>query len=146
MVFLDKLKKRGYVEDRDYSVEELANLLAIVDRDYADSLVPGVSLDWKFGIAYNAALKLATIVVRASSLRVKSGAHHKNTIGLIPEILGDSFSSDSEYLDACRRKRNTIEYTQKGGVTSAEVSELQEFVVEFRQVVVTWCAKRNIKF
>ena len=46
---------------------EIANLLAIVDRDMGDAATDDISDDWKFGIAYNAALKLATIMLYAAS-------------------------------------------------------------------------------
>lgn len=143
-MLIQKLLRRGYLEEKEPSAMELQDLLSIVDRDFADSHAPGISSDWQFGIAYNAALKLATIVIRASGYRVKSGAHHKNTISLLPALLGKSYQDDSEYLDACRIKRNAVEYTQAGGITSNEVTELQGFVAELRGRVLTWCEKKNI--
>ena len=37
------------------SREEIANLLAIADRDIAQSQTPGLGPEWRFDIAYNAA-------------------------------------------------------------------------------------------
>lgn len=37
--------------------------MGIVDRDLTDSLSTRLSTDWQFGIAYNAALKLCTILM-----------------------------------------------------------------------------------
>ena len=53
---------RPHVTDKN----EIANLLAIADRDMEDASSDGISDDWKFGIAYNAALKLATIMLYAA--------------------------------------------------------------------------------
>jgi hypothetical protein len=44
------------------SREEISNLLAIVERDTADA-ERDRSPDWRFGIAYKAALKLCTILL-----------------------------------------------------------------------------------
>lgn len=91
---INSLLERGFIERRDFSEKEISDLFDIVERDLNDSNTGDLSLDWKFGIAYNAALKLATILVRGSSLRVKSGSHHMNTIALLPEILGEDYIDD----------------------------------------------------
>lgn len=141
---INSLLERGFIERRDFSEKEISDLFDIVERDLNDSNTGDLSLDWKFGIAYNAALKLATILVRGSSLRVKSGSHHMNTIALLPEILGEDYIDDKNYLDSCRRKRNAVEYDYTGGVTEIEVAELQDFVVELKTKVVEWCVKNSI--
>lgn len=141
---INSLLERGFIERRDFSEKEISDLFDIVERDLNDSNTGDLSLDWKFGIAYNAALKLATILVRGSSLRVKSGSHHMNTIALLPAILGEDYIDDKNYLDSCRRKRNAVEYDYTGGVTEIEVAELQDFVVELKTKVVEWCVKNSI--
>lgn len=141
---INSLLERGLIERRDFSEKEISDLFDIVERDLDDSKTGDLSLDWKFGIAYNAALKLATILVRGSSLRVKSGSHHMNTIALLPAILGEDYIDDKNYLDSCRRKRNAVEYDYTGGVTEIEVAELQDFVVELKTKVVEWCVKNSI--
>ena len=141
---INSLLERGLIERRDFSEKEISDLFDIVERDLNDSNTGDLSLDWKFGIAYNAALKLATILVRGSSLRVKSGSHHMNTIALLPAILGEDYIDDKNYLDSCRRKRNAVEYDYTGGVTEIEVAELQDFVVELKTKVEEWCVKNSI--
>lgn len=53
----------GWLHPHTTSRQEIANLLNIVERDLHDAKVGGVSNDWQFGIAYNAALKLCTILL-----------------------------------------------------------------------------------
>jgi hypothetical protein len=141
---IDSLLKRGVLESIAPSKKEIEDLINIVDRDIKDSEASEVSYDWQFGIAYNAALKLASILVRGSGYRVKAGSHHMNTIAVIPLILGQKYKDDSEYLDSCRRKRNTVEYDCVGGATKNDVIELREFVMEFRDVVLKWLKTKNI--
>ena len=50
--------KFGWLKPHRTDLQELTNLLAIADRDLADAAAPELSNDWRFGIAYNAALKL----------------------------------------------------------------------------------------
>lgn len=54
-----------------------------------------------------------------------------STIAMIPLILGNHNKDDSDYLDACTRKRNIVEYDCVGGATAEDVKELREFVLEF---------------
>ena len=51
----------GWLREHRSSAKEIAGLLSIVNRDLKDAGRVEVSADWRFGIAYNAALKLCTI-------------------------------------------------------------------------------------
>ena len=52
----------GWLRPHKTSAEEIENLFMIIDRDLKDAK-GGISDDWRFGIAYNAALKLCTILL-----------------------------------------------------------------------------------
>jgi hypothetical protein len=138
---IDNFIKSGVLVAQVSSKSEIDDLLKIVERDLEDSAQNEISCDWQFGIAYNAALKLANVLVRASGYRVKGHGHHMNTIAMIPLILGEHKRDDSDYLDACRRKRNIVEYDCVGGATSEDVFELREFVQEFQVEVLDWLSK-----
>ena len=43
-----------------------------------------------------------------------------------------------DYLDACRKKRHTVEYEYAGGATERDVRELVAFVRELRDEVTEW--------
>lgn len=140
---IDNFIKSGVLVKLDSSKDEIADLLKIVERDLEDSSNTSISDDWQFGIAYNAALKLANILVRSSGYRVKGQGHHMNTIAMIPLILGAHKKDDSDYLDTCRRKRNIVEYDCVGGATAEDVRELREFALEFQKEIRIWLAKKN---
>ncbi|MDO9182863.1 MAG: hypothetical protein Q7U04_10670 [Bacteriovorax sp.] len=142
---IDNFIKSGVLVKQDSSKDEITDLFKIVERDLEDSSQTEISDDWQFGIAYNAALKLANVLVRASGYRVKGQGHHMNTFAMIPLILGAHKKDDSDYLDACRRKRNIVEYDSVGGATAEDVKELREFVQEFQKEVLTWLSKNQKK-
>ncbi len=96
---IDNFLKNGVLVKQDSSKDEISDLIKIVERDLEDSAQTKISNDWQFGIAYNAALKLANILVRASGYRVKGQGHHMNTIAMIPLILGNHKKDDADYLD-----------------------------------------------
>jgi len=135
---LQKWAEYGWLRSHTTSRQEISDLLAIANRDIADATSGGISTDWQFGIAYNAALKLCTILLYAEGYRAGQGLQHYRTIQAFPLILGPTRDADANYLDTCRIKRNTVEYDRIGATSEGEVAELIEFVVEFRTDVLGW--------
>jgi uncharacterized protein (UPF0332 family) len=127
----------GWLRNHKTSKNEILNLFAIVERDLKDAKV-GISDDWRFGIAYNAALKLCTILLYADGYETEKNLQHYRTIQAISIILGEDRKKDSEYLETCRTKRNILEYDYTGGVTEKDANELIEFVTEFKADIVAW--------
>jgi hypothetical protein len=135
---LKQWASNGWLRPHKTSAEEIGNLLAIVKRDMSDSAEDTISADWRFGIAYNAALKLCTILLSAEGFRPEKALAHYRTLQALPLILGSSRKEDAEYLDACRAKRNTVEYDFVGGATDADADELMEFVAALEVDVIDW--------
>ncbi|MBO0862752.1 MAG: hypothetical protein J2P21_30505 [Chloracidobacterium sp.] len=102
---------------RQTSSQEIDDLFAIVARDLVDT-AGSISADWRFGIAYNAALKLCLILLHSSGYRPEKTLQHYRAIAALPEILGD-------YLETCRRKRNIVENDRVGVVTDKEPLNLR---------------------
>jgi len=72
----------------------------------------------------------------------KLDAHYR-TIAALPLILGKTWQDGADYLDACRSKRNGLEYDAAGRVSAAEAKELREFAVELRTAVVEWLGRTH---
>lgn len=134
---LQQWESNGWLKAEPTSSDEIANLLAIVERDLEDAK-SSISADWQFGIAYNAALKLCTILIRGEGYRPVHGLQHYRTIMAMPLILGDSRKDDANYLDACRVKRNIVEYDYVGRASREDAKELLGFVEGFREEVLLW--------
>jgi uncharacterized protein (UPF0332 family) len=130
----------GWLTAHTSSAEEVKNLLAVVERDLQDA-AQDLSPDWKLGIAYNAALRLCTLLLHVSGYRAGRQQHHYRTIQSLPLILGETYKENADYLDACRRKRNTVEYDLAGAATNEEAEELISFATEFRAEVLIWLRK-----
>lgn len=135
--------KNGWLRPHQTNRQQIADLLAIVERDLADARNTSVSADWQFGIAYNAALKLCTILLYASGYRPEKNLAHYRTLQALPLILGTDRDDDADYLDTCRAKRNTAEYDVAGTVSQSEADELREFAEDLRKDVLDWL-KQNM--
>ena len=92
----------GWLKIHRTSREEISHLLDIVERDLNDAQ-RDISTDWRFGIAYNAALKLCRILLAAEGYRPSHDSQHYRTLAALPEILGDTKKADAEYLDPAAR-------------------------------------------
>ena len=134
---LQQWKANGWLQTHQTTPAQIADLLAIVDRDLEDSM-RDLSPDWQFGIAYNAALKLCTILLYASGYRPEKNLAHYRTLAALPLILGAARNDDADYLDTCRAKRNTAEYDTAGTVSQSEADELRAFTHELRTDVIAW--------
>ena len=133
---MEQWKSNGWLKSHRTDAGELANLLAIADRDLADAGAEGLSCDWKFGIAYNAALKLCTILLYDAGYMPEKSLAHYRTLSSIVYTLGPERKGDADYLDACRAKRNHVEYDYVDGASAAEAEELLAFARELRAEVV----------
>jgi hypothetical protein len=101
--------KNGWLRPHKIARQEIVDLLGVVARDLEDAQ-RDLSTDWKFGIAYNAALQLCTILLNASGYRAEKLQAHYRTLQSLPLILGPDRKDDADYLDTCRKTRNTAEY------------------------------------
>lgn len=88
---LQKWVEYGWLRSHKSSNKEIADLLRIIDRDLQDA-AGEISSDWRFGIAYNAALKLCTILLYAEGYRPEKTLQHYRTIQSLPVILGKNMS------------------------------------------------------
>ena len=139
---LKQWKENGWLQPKPTSRKEIANLQAIVGRDLSDAGAT-ISPDWRFGIAYNAALKLCTILLRAEGYRPAHGLQHYRTIQAMPLVLGVGKRAEAAYLDSCRIKRNTVEYDYVGGASDNDANELIAFVEELKLEVLEWLVREH---
>lgn len=119
------------------SPEEAATLLALVDRDLAVSRTPGLNPDWRFNIAYNAALQAATLALAAAGYRAAGNGHHYYTLQSLAHTVGADEGLVLR-LDVARRKRNRDIYERAGLVSHAEADEMRALAEEVRELVLGW--------
>lgn len=86
---LEQWLRIGWLIRSEPDLAEIQQLIQVVDCDIADAQAEGLSADGKFQHAYDAALQLCMIALRASGYRVPKGAgHHKRGIDSLQHTLG----------------------------------------------------------
>ena len=125
------------------SAQEIHNLWMLADRDIRDASAPGVSADWRFNIAYNAALQLCTLALHAEGFAPAKGqlAHYRVLQCL--RFIFPHREGDVDYLDGCRNLRNRLEYDRAGSTSGAEAEELLQFAKDLRDEALAWLRQRH---
>lgn len=139
---LSDWERNGWLVAHRSSANEVRDLLAVVERDLADSAAEGLSADWRQNIAYNAALQAATVALAAAGYRASRDQHHYRVIQSLRETIGADAATVNA-LDAFRKKRNTAGYERAGAVSDAEAKAVRELAARLRDAVVKWLKERH---
>ena len=116
---LSDWEKNGWLKEHQTSREEIQNLLNIVKRDLRDSEVKGLTKDWQFAIAYNAALQICTIALYCGGYKPSRGqSEHYRIIQSLVFTLGPDYEEIRNYLNNCRAKRNISDYDMAGTISN----------------------------
>ncbi len=101
---LEEWQKFGWLKTHKTNRNEIAELMAVVDRVLAASKTPGLHNDWSFNIAYNAALQLATAALAASGYQAERANHHFRVIDSLSLTLGTDAETIKKF-DIFRKRR-----------------------------------------
>jgi hypothetical protein len=129
-----------WISTAEPSQNQVSTLLAIADRDIQQSQTPGLGSEWRFDIAYNAALQAATAALAAAGFQAERQNKHMRTIECLAFTIGIP-QSDIDVLDACRRKRHKAVYDQVGSISDQEASEMLAMAQRVRRLVEEWIRK-----
>jgi hypothetical protein len=118
---------KGEVKPHQTSKQELDNIRKLIARDLADASVLALSADRRF----------ATIACSGYRVSARAG-HHAVTFAAAALVLGPESARFTDYFEACRRKRNTIDYQNSSVATVTEADELVLKANEFHGFVEAW--------
>jgi hypothetical protein len=139
-----KLLQDNKVHRHTTSRQELNEIRRLVVRDLTDAAIPALSEDRRFATAYNAALQTAKMSIACAGYRIASvPGHHRLTFEGAKLALGKPAEQLADYFDACRRKRNEIDYTGATIATTTEADELLLHAKAFLSLVEGWIASTH---
>jgi hypothetical protein len=122
----------------------MANLFALSDRDLAACQTRNLPPDWRFAIAYNAALQTATAALAAAGYRASRESHHHRVIQSLEFTLAPERKTIDTF-DRFRKKRNISSYDIAGSVSDKEAHEMFELAATLRAKVEAWIRKNYPK-
>lgn len=119
------------------SRDEISRLLAIADRDIEQSQTPGLGPEWRFDIAYNAALQLATAALASAGYQAERQNKHMRTLECLA-FVANVEPDTVVFLDRCRRKRHSAVYDEVGAVSDHEAEEMRAVAIRLRGQIGSW--------
>ena len=102
-----------------------------------------LSADRRFATAYNAVLQLAKMAIACSGYRISGPGHHYTSFEALELAMGSPVSESVAYFDACRRKRNQVDYDCADVISDGEAEELLSNAKDFQKQVEAWIRKRH---
>lgn len=134
--------RNGWLSEHTTSLQEIADLLYVADRDLASCRAVGLTPDWQLGIAYNAALQLATAALAACGYRASREAHHYRIIQSLALTINLNRTLVLK-LHQFRKKRNISSYERAGMVSDLEAKEMIELAEQLRKKVEQWLRENH---
>jgi hypothetical protein len=128
------------------SKAELDAIRALIARDLEDATIDELSDDRRFATAYNAALQTPKMSIASAGFRLASAVgHHRLTFEAALLALGSPAAPSLDFFEACRRKRNIIDYDQAAVATHTEAEEIVDQAHAFLKLVERWIAQNHPK-
>src|SRR5712692_10087788 len=134
--------KFGWLKEHKTSPGEVADLLAVADRDLTACKTPGLHNDWRFNIAYNAGLQLASAALAISGYQAERANHHYRVIDSLSHTLGTDAATIKKF-DAFRKKRNVSDYERADTISDAEVDDMIALAERLRRDLSSWIRNNN---
>ena len=141
---LNDWHRAGWLTEQQTSKQEIADLLAVANRDLTDCEVAGLSADWRLTIAYNAALQVATAALAAAGYRASREAHHYRVIQSLAFTLGSENALVIQF-EQFRKKRNIGGYERAGTISDQETREMITLAKRLRTDVQAWLKTNHPK-
>ncbi len=136
---LELWEQNHWLKQTTSTSAEIVQLFAVVDREISDASFTKLSVDGRFMHAYDAALNLCTIALRASGfVTVKGQGHHKRTIASLVFTLGTAYQQVADQIELASRRRGQAMYDRVGVVEEVDANELLQTAMELRAAVISW--------
>jgi len=140
-----KLQTERRVRTHKANKKELNELRALIARDLEDAAIQELSDDRRFA-TYNAALQTAKMSNACAGYPLASTpGHHRLTFEAARLALGASAARPLDFFEACRRKRNVIDYDHASVATRTEAEEIVAEANDFFELVEHWIAANHPK-
>jgi hypothetical protein len=141
-----KLLAENKVHAHKTSRKELDDLRAVIVRDLEDAAIQELSDDRRFATAYNAALQTAKMSIACAGFRLASTpGHHRLTFEAARLALDTTAVRSLDFFEACRRKRNVIDYDRASVATHTEAEEIVAEAQAFFELVERWITANHPK-
>jgi hypothetical protein len=102
----------------------------------------GLVADWRFNIAYNAALQLASAALAAAGYEAERANRHYRVIHSLELTLEVDATTIGKF-DVFRKKRNITDYERADTISETEAEEMRRLAERLRSGVAQWVRQNH---
>lgn len=112
-------------------------------RSYQSSSIPELDADAAFTLTYQAALQLATALIRATGYRIRGEAHHHQTFAAVAALGLGTLSEAARDLNVVRQRRHAAVYDWEGAITERELATIRASTVQLFTAGREWLVRER---
>lgn len=119
---------------------EVAGMWAKAVRSFRSSSLPELDRDAAFTLAYQAALQLATALIRAAGYRTRGEAHHHHTFAAVAALALGELSEAARDLNVIRQRRHSAIYDWEGATSEQDLAAIRASTLRLFEAGHAWLA------
>jgi len=104
--------------------EELTAIMGVVERNFQDAGIKGLSSDQKYILSYQAAFEAALALIKCYGYRPIKVGHHYIVWQCMKDVLGEKARKSILLFENAAKKRNKLSYDIAGIASQKEADEM----------------------
>ncbi|OIO34470.1 MAG: hypothetical protein AUJ70_01000 [Candidatus Omnitrophica bacterium CG1_02_40_15] len=121
---LENWFEQGKLVKHKATKEELAAILGVVERNFQDASIKGLSSDQKYILSYQAAFEASLALIKCHGFRPIKAGHHYIVWQCMKDVLGERPCKSILLFEDAAKKRNKLSYDIAGLASQKEADEM----------------------
>jgi len=123
-VGLENWFEQGKLLKHKTTKDEIDTIYGVVERNFKDASINGLSSDQKYILSYQAAFEAAAVLIKRHGYRPIKAGHHYIIWQCLKEVLDKKYYSTILLFENAAKKRNKLNYDIAGLASEKEADEM----------------------
>ncbi len=128
---LENWFEQGKLLKHTATKEELTAIMGVVERNFQDASIKGLSSDQKYILSYQAAFEAALALIKCCGYRPIKVGHHYIVWQCMKDVLGEKTRKSILLFENAAKKRNKLSYDIAGIASQKEADEMFQEARDF---------------
>lgn len=142
---LENWFQAGKLVKHEAAKEELAAIWGVIERNFQDAGINGLSSDQKYILSYQAAFEAALALIKCYGFRPIKAGHHYIVWQCMKDALGEKVRKTILLFENASKKRNKLSYDIAGLASQKEADEMYQESRSFVALIKEEINKFNLK-
>lgn len=143
---LENWFQQGKLLKHTAAKEELSAILGVIERNFKDAAIKGLSSDQQYILLYQAAFEAALALIKCQGYRPIKAGHHYIVWQCLKELLNEEKIKRQILLfENAAKKRSKLSYDMAGLASQKEADEMRCEALDFVRRVKEGIAKVSLR-